>query len=258
MNEKNPHLLNKSIFIPLLVVGLIFIGFAYTLSSAKALNQSTFSNTTSLIISYRSNSNSLTSWFSVACSGKRTIGTHPNKKNICKFLQENKTNSEVLFLHIPQNMMCTQIYGGSDVATIAGTYNGRKVATHYSRTDGCTSSRWLQAAVFFTFPGYQVISGDISVSPTCPGPVKIGQGNCINPSATGDITFTKVDSPDIGSAIKIKAFTNSGFSALIPYGSWNISTLSPYAMHCTPILLKTPLEDKANTRLSISCDTGMR
>lgn len=47
----------------------------------------------------------------------------------------------------PQN--CTQQYGGPEVATVTGTFEGRSVNAAFSRTDGCQISRWQALAPLF-------------------------------------------------------------------------------------------------------------
>jgi len=38
--------------------------------------------------------------------------------------------------------LCTQQYGGPQVAVVSGTFNGRPVNTRFSLTDGCEIARW--------------------------------------------------------------------------------------------------------------------
>lgn len=38
--------------------------------------------------------------------------------------------------------VCTQIYGGPDVASISGSIEGQEVATQVDRTNGCGISDW--------------------------------------------------------------------------------------------------------------------
>ena len=38
--------------------------------------------------------------------------------------------------------MCTQQYGGPQVAVVTGWYLGREVNSEFSRTDGCEIARW--------------------------------------------------------------------------------------------------------------------
>lgn len=38
--------------------------------------------------------------------------------------------------------LCTQQYGGPQVAVVTGTFHGRRVDCMFSRIDGCEISRW--------------------------------------------------------------------------------------------------------------------
>nr|WP_217509508.1 serine protease inhibitor [Pseudarthrobacter sp. C4D7] len=38
--------------------------------------------------------------------------------------------------------LCTQQYGGPQVAVVTGTFHGREVHSVFSRTDGCEIARW--------------------------------------------------------------------------------------------------------------------
>ena len=38
--------------------------------------------------------------------------------------------------------LCTQQYGGPQVAVVSGTFHGRRVEAVFSRTDGCEIPRW--------------------------------------------------------------------------------------------------------------------
>ena len=42
--------------------------------------------------------------------------------------------------------LCTQQYGGPQVAVVTGTVNGRPVNVTFRRTDGCEISRWRAMA----------------------------------------------------------------------------------------------------------------
>jgi hypothetical protein len=39
-------------------------------------------------------------------------------------------------------MMCTQIYGGPERATVTGTFRGERVSSTFSKTNGCEIGRW--------------------------------------------------------------------------------------------------------------------
>jgi hypothetical protein len=38
--------------------------------------------------------------------------------------------------------LCTQQYGGPQVAVVSGTFHGRPVHSTFTRTDGCEIARW--------------------------------------------------------------------------------------------------------------------
>jgi len=42
--------------------------------------------------------------------------------------------------------LCTQQYGGPQVAVVTGTFRGRSVHSTFTRTDGCEIARWKAMA----------------------------------------------------------------------------------------------------------------
>lgn len=72
-------------------------------------------------------------------------GTHPNRARACNRLS-TLTNP---FRPVPQDALCTQIYGGPEEALVTGTLRGRQVNARFSRTDGCQIARWNRVAVLF-------------------------------------------------------------------------------------------------------------
>ncbi|UVJ40091.1 serine protease inhibitor [Arthrobacter sp. CJ23] len=54
---------------------------------------------------------------------------------------------EKIFFPEPQPFrLCTQQYGGPQVAVVTGWFHGRKVNSRFSRTDGCEIARWRTMA----------------------------------------------------------------------------------------------------------------
>ncbi|MEZ2391265.1 serine protease inhibitor [bacterium RCC_150] len=54
---------------------------------------------------------------------------------------------EEIFFPIPRpDRICTQQYGGPQVAMVTGTFHGREVRSRFSRTDGCEIARWRSMA----------------------------------------------------------------------------------------------------------------
>ena len=66
-------------------------------------------------------------------------GDHPQPQQACDAIA--KAGADV-FDTPPADQSCTQLYGGPQVATIKGTYEGKDVDATFSRTDGCETERW--------------------------------------------------------------------------------------------------------------------
>ncbi len=66
-------------------------------------------------------------------------GTHPDAEAACGALERVRRDP---FAPVPAGMLCTQVYGGPQTATITGTWQGRSVHASYRRTDGCEIARW--------------------------------------------------------------------------------------------------------------------
>ena len=47
-----------------------------------------------------------------------------------------------LFLPVPPNTACTEIYGGPQRARVVGTVAGRRVWATFTRVNGCEIARW--------------------------------------------------------------------------------------------------------------------
>jgi subtilisin inhibitor-like len=69
-------------------------------------------------------------------------GTHPHAQQACAALARLGRTRPDPFAPIPSGLMCTQIYGGADVAHVTGTFQGRAVNARYDRTNGCAIARW--------------------------------------------------------------------------------------------------------------------
>jgi hypothetical protein len=53
------------------------------------------------------------------------------------------------FAPLPEGAVCTQIYGGPQVAEVRGTYRGETVNARFNRTNGCEIERWDRIAFLF-------------------------------------------------------------------------------------------------------------
>jgi hypothetical protein len=76
-------------------------------------------------------------------------GTHPHPPAACTQLAAAPTDP---FAPTPPGMMCSMIYGGSQTATVSGTFHGRPVATTFARTNGCQVARWQRVSALLAIP----------------------------------------------------------------------------------------------------------
>jgi hypothetical protein len=76
-------------------------------------------------------------------------GNHPDAKNACAALAKAKTQTKNPFTPTSSNQMCTQIYGGSQIATIKGTLQGKQVDATFTRKNGCELKRWSDLGPVF-------------------------------------------------------------------------------------------------------------
>jgi hypothetical protein len=71
-----------------------------------------------------------------------TGGDHPDAQAACGALAAAKKQAKDPFAPTPKDQMCTQIYGGPQVAAVKGTWQGKKVDAAFSRKNGCEIQRW--------------------------------------------------------------------------------------------------------------------
>jgi len=68
-------------------------------------------------------------------------GTHQKAQAACDRLDEATRYGKDPFARVP-HANCTMIYGGPATARLTGTWAGRPVNAHFSRTNGCEIARW--------------------------------------------------------------------------------------------------------------------
>ncbi|WP_460357480.1 SSI family serine proteinase inhibitor [Actinoallomurus acanthiterrae] len=76
-------------------------------------------------------------------------GDLPKAKEACAALATAGVAGKDPFAPTPKNVMCTQIYGGPETATVTGTWNGKKVDSTFSRKNGCEIKRWGTLGLLF-------------------------------------------------------------------------------------------------------------
>lgn len=72
-------------------------------------------------------------------------GDHPKAEQACASLGK----AEEPFKPVPADQMCTEIYGGPEIATVKGTWRGEPVDTTFTRKNGCELNRWAKLAPLF-------------------------------------------------------------------------------------------------------------
>lgn len=65
-------------------------------------------------------------------------GSHPAAQAACDHLAALTDP----FAPLPDDVMCTQVYGGPETAHVVGRWGGQPVDVQLSRTDGCRIEQW--------------------------------------------------------------------------------------------------------------------
>jgi hypothetical protein len=114
---------------------------------ASSLFQSSASATTtnSLVVSYKQTPQSQIQKWTLKCNP--TGGTLPQAKNACKQLLKIAQP----FAAPDPDQMCSQIFESEEVATVKGSWKGKKISAKYSKTNSCEIARW--AALKFLLQG---------------------------------------------------------------------------------------------------------
>ncbi|WP_197022204.1 SSI family serine proteinase inhibitor [Candidatus Blastococcus massiliensis] len=81
-------------------------------------------------------------------------GNHPSAQAACDHL----AGIERPFAPLPDDVFCTQQYGGPETAHVLGRWAGEPVDLQLSRVDGCTLAQWDSLVPFVP----AVASGDLS------------------------------------------------------------------------------------------------
>ena len=76
-------------------------------------------------------------------------GTLPSPDTACSLVASNADLLEPL----PEDVVCTQQFGGPEQAAVRGTFEGREVDVRYSRANGCEIARWDRLSPLFDAPG---------------------------------------------------------------------------------------------------------
>lgn len=81
-------------------------------------------------------------------------GTHPRRAAACNRLDAGGWK---LVAPVPGSAICTEIYGGPQVAVVKGFLQGRRVWARFTRVNGCQIHRWSRLSPWL-FPAGGVTS----------------------------------------------------------------------------------------------------
>jgi Subtilisin inhibitor-like len=118
---------------------LAAVGLAIVSLGAAPVAESSATQGTSLTV---------TVWDSSAASAQKTVWTlkcDPAGGSLirpARACQRLASGSRELFAPLRKDMVCTQIYGGAQVALVTGMLDGRRLWARFQRRNGCEIARW--------------------------------------------------------------------------------------------------------------------
>jgi hypothetical protein len=87
--------------------------------------------------------------YTLVCEiGPPPAGDHPDLEAACAHLE----SLDDPFAPLPDDLACTQQYGGPQTARIHGRWRDERVDLELSRTDGCRISQWDSFGPVLPFP----------------------------------------------------------------------------------------------------------
>jgi hypothetical protein len=125
----------------LTLAGVALVGLSACASSDAGSDDASDSGSsdagTSLTIVVTPAEGAKTSTYDLTCDPAG--GEHPQPAQACDAIAAAGAD---IFEEPPADQTCTQQYGGPQVATITGTYDGKDVEATFSRANGCEIDRW--------------------------------------------------------------------------------------------------------------------
>jgi len=112
---------------------------------APGAGQPTSNGKTNLTVTMRASEKAKASTWTLTCDP--VSGTLAHAKDACAALDKIAAAKGDPFAPTPEGQMCTQIYGGPQVATVKGTWNGKKIDATFNRKNGCELKRWNDLSV---------------------------------------------------------------------------------------------------------------
>ncbi|CAB4824170.1 unannotated protein [freshwater metagenome] len=125
-----------------------FLSFNLILTTVVATAPTSFASAkNSLKVTYQETPESKIQKWTLKC--QPTSGTMKNSKPACRNLLKISNP----FAKADPNQMCSEIYESAEVATVKGTWNGKKVSARFAKTNSCEITRWN--ALKFLIQGVQ-------------------------------------------------------------------------------------------------------
>ncbi|MEO5778955.1 MULTISPECIES: serine protease inhibitor [Arthrobacter] len=84
--------------------------------------------------------------FRLQASGGKPTGASNLPDAAAALAAVERLGPDIFFPRPGPPKMCTQQYGGPQVAVVTGWFLGRAVSSAFSRTDGCEIARWRSMA----------------------------------------------------------------------------------------------------------------
>ena len=78
--------------------------------------------------------------YALTCDGSQASGTAPDPAAACSAVAA--AGGAEAFAVPPGDVQCTQVFGGSQTATVSGTVEDEPVSADLARADGCDIARW--------------------------------------------------------------------------------------------------------------------
>jgi hypothetical protein len=129
---------------------LAVLGLAIVSLGAIPTAESSTAQRTSLTVTF---------WESGAAASDKTVwtlkcdpagGTLTRPARACQRLA---SGGRALFAPLRKDMLCTQIYGGPQVALVTGMLDGRRLWARFQRRNGCEIARWSRLSPWLLPPG---------------------------------------------------------------------------------------------------------
>jgi Subtilisin inhibitor-like len=96
-------------------------------------------STTSLTLTYWAKGPRTAKPFTWTLRCNPPAGTLRSPRVACRRLASGGVR---LFAPVPRDAVCTEIYGGPQVARVVGRVNGKRVWARFNRSNGCHIERW--------------------------------------------------------------------------------------------------------------------